>query len=95
MTAPLPADLADFREQVRTWLAEHLVGDFAALVGSGGPGREHEHVELRTLWERELGSGGWIGLGWPTSAGGRGATVEQQVVFHEEYARAGAPARWR
>ena len=86
-------DLAAFREEVRTWLAEHLVGAFAALVGSGGPGREHEHVELRIAWERELGAGGWIGLGWPSSVGGRGATVEQQVVFHEEYARAGAPAR--
>jgi alkylation response protein AidB-like acyl-CoA dehydrogenase len=82
-----------FREQVRSWLAEHLVGDFATLVGTGGPGREHEHVELRQAWERELGSAGWIGLGWPREAGGRGASVEEQVVFHEEYARAGAPAR--
>ncbi|TAL19994.1 MAG: acyl-CoA dehydrogenase [Frankiales bacterium] len=89
----LPSDIGDFRQEVRSWLAEHLVGRFAALVGSGGPGREHEHVELRTAWERELGTGGWIGLGWPVAAGGRGATVEQQVVFHEEYARAGAPAR--
>jgi alkylation response protein AidB-like acyl-CoA dehydrogenase len=86
-------DLSAFREEVRSWLGEHLVGELAALVGSGGPGREHEHVELRSAWERELGRGGWIGLGWPVSAGGRGASVEQQVVFHEEYARAGAPAR--
>ena len=89
----MSTDLGAFREQVRTWLAEHLVGEFAALVGSGGPGREHEHVELRIAWERELGRGGWIGLGWPVEVGGRGATVEEQVVFHEEYARAGAPAR--
>jgi alkylation response protein AidB-like acyl-CoA dehydrogenase len=82
-----------FREEVRSWLAEHLVGEFAQLVGSGGPGREHEHVELRQAWERELGASGWIGLGWPRDAGGRGASVEEQVVFHEEYARAGAPAR--
>ena len=82
-----------FREQVRTWLAEHLVGEFAPLVGTGGPGREHEHVELRTAWEQELGRGGWIGLGWPTTAGGRGASLEDQVVFHEEYAKAGGPAR--
>lgn len=83
----------DFRSSVRAWLSEHLTGPFAPLVGSGGPGREHEHVELRQAWERELGAGGWIGIGWPVEAGGRGATVEQQVAFHEEYARAGAPAR--
>jgi alkylation response protein AidB-like acyl-CoA dehydrogenase len=82
-----------FRDEVRTWLADHLRGEFAALVGTGGPGREHEHVELRQAWERELGAGGWIGLGWPRAVGGRGASLEDQVVFHEEYARAGAPAR--
>jgi len=85
--------MSDFRAEVRDWLAEHLRGEFAPLVGTGGPGREHEHVELRQAWERELGTGGWIGLGWPVEAGGRGASVEEQVVFHEEYARAGAPAR--
>ncbi|MCW2584854.1 MAG: acyl-CoA dehydrogenase, partial [Frankiales bacterium] len=82
-----------FREQVRTWLAAHLVGEFAPLVGTGGPGREHEHVGLRTAWEQELGRGGWIGLGWPTEVGGRGASIEDQVAFHEEYAQAGGPAR--
>lgn len=92
MTAPVDGTAA-FRTEVRDWLANHLVGEFAALVGSGGPGREHEHTGLRRAWERELGTGGWIGLGWPTEVGGRGASTEEQVVFHEEYARAGAPAR--
>jgi alkylation response protein AidB-like acyl-CoA dehydrogenase len=82
-----------FRDEVRNWLAEHLVGEFAPLIGTGGPGREHEHVELRTGWEQELGRGGWIGLGWPTDVGGRGAPIEDQVAFHEEYAKAGGPAR--
>ncbi|HWH27742.1 MAG TPA: acyl-CoA dehydrogenase family protein [Mycobacteriales bacterium] len=85
--------LERFRAEVRTWLAEHLTGRFEPLVGSGGPGREHEHTDLRREWERELASGGWIGLGWPREVGGRGASLEEQVVFHEEYARAGGPAR--
>ena len=76
--------MPDFREEVRAWLAEHLTGEFAPLVGTGGPGREHEHVELRQEWEKELGRGGWIGLGWPASEGGRGASNADQVVFHEE-----------
>ncbi|MDP9182377.1 MAG: acyl-CoA dehydrogenase family protein [Actinomycetota bacterium] len=74
-------------------MAEHLVGQFASLVGAGGPGREHQHVELRHEWEKELGRGGWIGLGWPVEAGGRGASIADQVVFHEEYAKAGGPGR--
>ncbi|MEV0810425.1 acyl-CoA dehydrogenase family protein [Micromonospora sp. NPDC050200] len=84
---------AEFRRCVREWLAAHLTGEFAALVGSGGPGREHENIELRMRWERELGAAGWIGLGWPRAADGRGATIAQQVIFFEEYARAGGPGR--
>jgi alkylation response protein AidB-like acyl-CoA dehydrogenase len=82
-----------FRETVRGWLAANLTGDFARLVGKGGPGREHEFVEERLAWERRLGEGGWIGLGWPAEDGGRGLPWSQQVTFHEEYARAGAPGR--
>jgi alkylation response protein AidB-like acyl-CoA dehydrogenase len=83
----------DFRAEVRDWLGEHLTGRFAVLVGAGGPGREHEQVELRKEWEQELGRGGWVGLGWPRDAGGRGASIDEQVVFYEEYARAGGPGR--
>src|SRR3954454_20595569 len=82
-----------FRAQVREWLGRHLVGEFASLGDAGGPGREHEGFDVRRAWERLLGQHGWIGLGWPPSAGGRGATLMQQVVFHEEYARARAPHR--
>lgn len=83
----------DFRGEIRSWLTANLAGEFAAAVGIGGPGREHEAHELRSGWERRLGEGGWIGLGWPVAMGGRGATLSQQVIFHEEYARAGAPGR--
>jgi alkylation response protein AidB-like acyl-CoA dehydrogenase len=83
----------EFRETVREWLAANLGGDFAVLVGKGGPGREHEFVEERAAWERRLGEGRWIGLGWPIEDGGRGLPWSQQVIFYEEYARAGAPGR--
>ncbi|WP_414937450.1 acyl-CoA dehydrogenase family protein [Amycolatopsis sp. cmx-11-51] len=79
-----------FRDRVRTWLAEHLPPD---LRGLGGPGREHEAFDERVEWERRLATAGWTCVGWPVEHGGQGATLEQQVVFHEEYARAGAPAR--
>jgi hypothetical protein len=89
---PTAADEA-FREEVREWLGEHLRGDFAELGGAGGPGREHEGFEVRLAWERELGEGGWIGLDLPTEHGGRGAGLDRQVIWAEEYARAEAPAR--
>jgi alkylation response protein AidB-like acyl-CoA dehydrogenase len=87
------ADDDTFRAEVRGWLATTLTGEFAPLVGTGGPGREHEFVPERMAWERRLGEGGWIGLGWPESEGGRGLPWRHQVIFYEEYARAGAPGR--
>jgi alkylation response protein AidB-like acyl-CoA dehydrogenase len=86
-------DDGDFRRTVRTWLADNLTGEFAALRGAGGPGREHEAFEARLAWERHMAAAGWTCLGWPVEHGGRGASLAQQVVFHEEYAAAGAPAR--
>jgi alkylation response protein AidB-like acyl-CoA dehydrogenase len=83
----------DFRGEVRAWLTANLLPEFPELVGQGGPGREHEFVERRLAWERRLGAGGWIGLGWPEEDGGRALSPSQQIIFYEEYARASAPAR--
>ena len=85
--------LEEFRATVREWLADNLSGDFAALRGLGGPGREHEAHDERIEWDRHLAASGWTCLGWPVEHGGRGASIEERVVFHEEYARADAPAR--
>ncbi|MGP3978069.1 acyl-CoA dehydrogenase family protein [Streptomyces sp. 8N114] len=86
----------EFRARARAWLHDHLVGDYASAVGQGGPGSEHQATAVRRRWERELGRAGWIGIGWDRthgSYGNRAATLTQQVVWAEEYARAGAPAR--
>ncbi|WP_300683486.1 acyl-CoA dehydrogenase family protein [Nocardioides sp.] len=81
-----------FRTEVRTWLADNLVGDFAKLKGLGGSGREHEAHDERLAWNQHLAASGWTCIGWPTEYGGRGLSLFQQVIFHEEYARANAPA---
>ena len=82
-----------FRAEVRAWLEDNLVGDFAELKGKGGPGREHEAYDERVAWDRHLAQHGWTCIGWPQEYGGRGLPLFQQVIFHEEYARANAPAR--
>ena len=81
-----------FREEVRAWLREHLIGEYAALGGGGGPADE-TGWDVRLEWEKKLGEAGWIGLGWPKAYGGREASITQQLIFNEEYARANAPAR--
>jgi alkylation response protein AidB-like acyl-CoA dehydrogenase len=50
---------------------------------------------LRTFalaWQKRQAEGGWAGISWPKEFGGRGASVLEQIVWFEEYARAGAPS---
>src|SRR5215472_2670704 len=42
-------------------------------------------------WHRTMHAAGWVGISWPREYGGRGATLEQQVVYAEELARSNAP----
>ena len=82
-----------FRQQVAQWMQQHLSGDFAPLRFRGGPGDEDFAPALRKAWEQELAKGGWIGAGWAQEHGGRGLSINRQVIFFEEYARAGGPGR--
>jgi alkylation response protein AidB-like acyl-CoA dehydrogenase len=86
-------EVEEFRAEVRDWLADNLVGEFAALKGLGGPGREHEAFEERRAWNQRLAAAGLTCLGWPEEHGGRGLTVAHRVAFYEEYAIANAPAK--
>ncbi|MFF3318924.1 acyl-CoA dehydrogenase family protein [Streptomyces sp. NPDC003035] len=87
------SSVEEFRTEIRHWLQAHLTGEFAHLKGRGGPGGEHEAFAERLAWERHLAAHGWTCVGWPKEYGGRGASIEEQIAFHEEYALADAPAR--
>lgn len=82
-----------FRAEAREWLVTQLDGAFAGVRGRGGPGDEHALFEERLVWERALGAAGWTCLSWPREYGGRDASLLEQVIFYEEYARAGGPGR--
>jgi alkylation response protein AidB-like acyl-CoA dehydrogenase len=86
-------EVQEFRAEVRDWLAENLAGEFAAIKGLGGPGREDEAFEERRIWNQHLAAAGYTCLGWPEEHGGRGLTVAHRVAFYEEYALANAPAK--
>ncbi|HEV2140534.1 MAG TPA: acyl-CoA dehydrogenase family protein [Candidatus Dormibacteraeota bacterium] len=78
-----------FRREVRTWLEANLPKAWRQ-DGKGGY-RDEEDTELQQHWQRKLFDGGWLKLGWPREAGGRGATPVMQAIYQEEMARAGAP----
>lgn len=82
-----------FRQSIVDWLVDNLCGEFEEIKFRGGPGDEHMFHQERVAWEKKLAEGGWTCVGWPKEYGGRGCTLEQQVIFHEEYARAGGPGR--
>ena len=83
----------DFCDEVRTWLEEHLVGEFAGLRGRGGMGQEDIPPEQQIAWERELAGGGWLGIDFPAHLGGRECSLSEQVLFHQTYVEARAPGR--
>jgi len=79
-----------FRSEAAAWLEGQLRGPFKDLRGeSSMSGR----FERRRDWERALGAARFSCIGWPEQFGGRNATLAEQVIFAEEYARAGAPGR--
>jgi alkylation response protein AidB-like acyl-CoA dehydrogenase len=78
-----------FRREIRSWIEANLPPSSRA-DGKGGY-RDEEDTELQRGWQRRLYDGGWLKLGWPKEAGGRGATPVMQAIYQEELARAGAP----
>jgi len=87
---------AAFRAEARAWLRAHI-GPYLVDVDPDSPSlvfadvRDTAHVERGRAWQRELHAGGWAGLGWPQSDGGRGLPVPLRAVWAEELASAGAP----
>jgi alkylation response protein AidB-like acyl-CoA dehydrogenase len=82
-----------FRTEVREYLDVLLAGEFASVRGRGGPGDEDAAFDERLAWERRLGADGWTCVGWPERFGGKGLPLAKQVIYFEEYARAGGPGR--
>ncbi|SMH37885.1 acyl-CoA dehydrogenase family protein [Azospirillum agricola] len=83
-------ELEIFRAEAAAWLEEQLSGPFKDLRGLNN---HVDRIDRRREWEQRLGSAGWGCIGWARPFGGRDASIAEQVVFAEEYARARAPAR--
>jgi alkylation response protein AidB-like acyl-CoA dehydrogenase len=80
----------DFRAECADWLSGQMAGEFADIKGISSLTAK---AERRKEWEQQLALNKWSCIGWPVEWGGRGATLAQQVIFAEEYARAGVPGR--
>lgn len=81
MTKPI----SEFRRAAREWLAANVP---TTPSPEDGPA-SREYV---LAWQRTQSQGGWAGIAWPKEVGGRGLSVLEQIVWFEEYARAGGPS---
>ncbi|MBB6465248.1 alkylation response protein AidB-like acyl-CoA dehydrogenase [Aminobacter lissarensis] len=77
-----------FRQEVRSWLENHVPEKPLPSFDAS-----REGFEAHRAWERVLAEGRWGMVTWPESYGGRGLDLIQWLTFEEEYYRAGAPLR--
>jgi alkylation response protein AidB-like acyl-CoA dehydrogenase len=74
----------DFRARARRWLADHVPNERA-------PEDPKAAQQFELAWQQEQYDGGWAGVSWPVEYGGLGLSDIEQLIWYEEYARAGAP----
>lgn len=79
-----------FRDEVRNWLAANLPKDWEKIANADSENAD-EWMAFLKGWQRKLYDAGWAGISWPKEYGGRGATINEQLIFTEEMARAKAP----
>src|SRR5207249_7427702 len=83
MDLSLSPDELAFRDDVRVWLVDNLPEGWG-LTGYREPQSFEEKLGFAKGWERTLADAGWAGISWPKEYGGRGATLMEQVIFHQE-----------
>ncbi|GFG75177.1 acyl-CoA dehydrogenase family protein [Mycobacterium botniense] len=84
-----PAEVEQFREELRTWLAANLTDEVVAARRRAGA--DDAAFETLRAWDRRMADAGWAAVSWPREYGGRGATMLEQLVYAEETTRARAP----
>ncbi|GGY73317.1 acyl-CoA dehydrogenase family protein [Pseudoduganella plicata] len=77
----------DFRDEVRSFLAERLPARLAHKVAQG----RHLAKADMEQWHAILHARGWLAGHWPVAFGGTGWTAVQNFIFENECALANAP----
>ena len=79
-----------FRNQVRSWISVNLSPDWEQISRRQAENMD-EWMAFLKQWRSKLYEAGWAGISWPREFGGRGATINEQLIFTEEMARTKAP----
>jgi len=75
-----------FRREARAWLEANKPPEGRPEIADLKGRRAYDMA-----WQRKMFDAGWAGINWPKEFGGRGASLMEQLVWYEEYAKVGAP----
>ena len=84
-----PAEVDQFRKELRAWLTEHLTDE--VMRAGRVRGEDASAFDLRRRWDATVADAGWGAVSWPREYGGRGATLLEQMAYAEETALLRAP----
>ena len=73
------------RDELRDYFAKLITPELRPQL------RGMESGDLYKQVVRQMGSDGWLGVGWPEAYGGRGFGAVEQFIWFDEARRAGAP----
>jgi alkylation response protein AidB-like acyl-CoA dehydrogenase len=96
MTMASTRDDAEFREQVRIWIASNAPWHLKESIQRSPPGTlvlDEDVNAAQKAWQKKKFDAGWACLHWPAAYGGRDATPAQRIIWHQEegvFARLGA-----
>ena len=94
MHVALTPDQIRLREELRTYFAELVTPEVrAGLAAASGQfsGGEFGDADVYKRVIRQLGSDGWLGIGWPEEYGGQARSMIEQLIFTDAAAIAGVP----
>jgi alkylation response protein AidB-like acyl-CoA dehydrogenase len=77
------------RRELQAYFADLITEDVAEEL-SGGDG-EYGGGDLYRRLVKQMGSDGWLGIGWPEEYGGQDRSMLEQLIFTDEASVAGAP----
>ncbi len=90
MDLNLSPDALKFRDEIRAWLDVNLERSYTEEVLAPNAD-EDSLVEVRRQFQKKLNDAGYLGMGWPTEWGGRGATQVEEAILRAELAAVDAP----
>jgi len=87
MNVDLTPEQKSLQQELRTYFTNLMTPEVKARIRGA---EEEENLEYKALI-RQIGSDGWLGVGWPKEYGGKDFTAIENYIFFNEAQAAGCP----